>query len=1084
MKPKHPFLYQFSELRLFKSALKQHRCNSSISELTVGLNLEITVLNYRRILLSLVLTLLTILITLGNGFSQSNANSSFQFINSLPSLASREIQNEDTTICIGDSVKLKIKAVVNASSIENLDSGLVGYWPFNGNANDESGNGNNGIIIGATLTSDRFGNTNMAYRFDGDDFISAPRDPMSSFTASAWIYIEQSQNHTPIIDANVCNWELMLDNSLHPKFIEFYGNCTYNQLISSTSIDLNNWFQIASTYDNNFVRMYLNGKLISSFSDISLPSTSNSSFFFGSSPSGSTQYLKGKLDDIKIWNRALTPQELQTLYFTDTLSYLWSTGESTPLIMVSPIQSSTYYLTVADTKSSSIDSVRVSVFNTKPEVLAHDTIAYLDTNGVAFLNYQLINNGSSDYCGIDSIWISEPLLNCTHSGANIPIKLYVRNSVDNVDSATAYILVADTIAPKILNQEYTTYLDINGTATVANTAIFNGITENCAIANYNINPNSFTCTDVGVNNAIISATDQNGNVATASATIYVLDTIPPSVGTQNITIYLDENGNASISPSDVDNSSMDNCSISSMAVMPNTFTCADIGINTVMLKVTDASGNENSAIAMVTILDTIAPIALSHDISIYLDVNGTVSLTPVEVNNGSSDNCSVTDMNVYPSHFDQSKIGENLVVLETIDQCGNRDTTNSIVTVVDTIPPTPLVQNITVYLDANGNSVITPNQVDFGSFDNCGIDSIFLSQYEFSCDDIGENMIYFAVKDINENSSKAYTTVTIIDTIAPLVSTKSITLYLDENGKATTSASKVNHGSFDNCGIDSIYLSDSSFVFTDGDRLVIDLFILDASGNMNNAPAVVYLIDTIAPKITCPNNFETCDINISYKLPEVLDNTQIKTLSLTEGLPSGNEFEVGLTSNTYVVTDLSGNQNSCSFYIERYALPTVSLVPDTTVYYAENLSLAYTDSLAVSYQWTPSVCLSDANIKNPVCAPTENTKYTLEVTSENGCKAIDDVYVTVINEIKFAKAFSPNGDGQNDFFEIYGIELYPDCQVTILNRFGTIVFTSIGYANPWDGKFENEALPVASYFYIIALDDHQKPLTGSISIIR
>ena len=51
-------------------------------------------------------------------------------------------------------------------------NGLVGYWPFNGNANDESGNGNNGIVTGATLTSDRFGNANSAYSFDGlDDFI-------------------------------------------------------------------------------------------------------------------------------------------------------------------------------------------------------------------------------------------------------------------------------------------------------------------------------------------------------------------------------------------------------------------------------------------------------------------------------------------------------------------------------------------------------------------------------------------------------------------------------------------------------------------------------------------------------------------------------------------------------------------------------------------------------------------------------------------------------------------------------------------------------------------------------------------------
>lgn len=72
----------------------------------------------------------------------------------------------------------------------NLMSGLVGYWPFCGNANDESGNGNNGTVNGATLTNDRFGNMNAAYSFDGvDDFIqclqSGPTG-VSSITVTFW----------------------------------------------------------------------------------------------------------------------------------------------------------------------------------------------------------------------------------------------------------------------------------------------------------------------------------------------------------------------------------------------------------------------------------------------------------------------------------------------------------------------------------------------------------------------------------------------------------------------------------------------------------------------------------------------------------------------------------------------------------------------------------------------------------------------------------------------------------------------------------------------------------------------------------
>ena len=72
------------------------------------------------------------------------------------------------------------------------DSGLVAYYPFNGNANDESGNNNHGTVYGATLTTDRNANTDKAYSFDGNDYISVADDPSirmdSAFTISLWFY--------------------------------------------------------------------------------------------------------------------------------------------------------------------------------------------------------------------------------------------------------------------------------------------------------------------------------------------------------------------------------------------------------------------------------------------------------------------------------------------------------------------------------------------------------------------------------------------------------------------------------------------------------------------------------------------------------------------------------------------------------------------------------------------------------------------------------------------------------------------------------------------------------------------------------
>lgn len=85
----------------------------------------------------------------------------------------------------------------------------------------------------------------------------------------------------------------------------------------------------------------------------------------------------------------------------------------------------------------------------------------------------------------------------------------------------------------------------------------------------------------------------------------VVDNVPPQVKTKDITAYLDENGKVTITPQDVDDGSSDNCGIDSMSVSPDSFTCSDLGANTVTLTVTDTSGNQASAQATVTVADNI-----------------------------------------------------------------------------------------------------------------------------------------------------------------------------------------------------------------------------------------------------------------------------------------------------------------------------------------------------------------------------------------------------------------------------------------------------------------------------------------------
>ena len=194
-------------------------------------------------------------------------------------------------------------------------NGLVGWWPFNGNANDESGNGNNGTVNGATLTTDRFGDVGKAYSFDGvNDNISAPRNSLSQFSISLWFKTSQNASYTPFVDAHNINWELYLSN-LKPtftKWVSLPGN--YQEYICSNSVSISQWNNLVCIYSSNNIDIHLNGTLVSSFSNVTLSNNSMGTYYFGASISGVIQFYNGILDDIGIWNRTLTPQEITNLY--------------------------------------------------------------------------------------------------------------------------------------------------------------------------------------------------------------------------------------------------------------------------------------------------------------------------------------------------------------------------------------------------------------------------------------------------------------------------------------------------------------------------------------------------------------------------------------------------------------------------------------------------------------------------------------------------------------------------------------------------------------------------------------------------
>ena len=203
-------------------------------------------------------------------------------------------------------------------------NGLVGYWPFNGNANDQSGNGNNGTVTGASLTTDRFGNNDSAYNFDGiNDYIQinniVGNFGLSDFTISIW-YNTQNLNWSHLINKRFnesCGnfWEFRKEGFEISQDI----GCTQNiSILNTQNIQLNNWYNVTIQRNGNVLKYYIDGTLSQTITtSIILNINNDNNVIIGAviAPiSGLLQAHNGKIDDIGIWNRALSQQEITNIY--------------------------------------------------------------------------------------------------------------------------------------------------------------------------------------------------------------------------------------------------------------------------------------------------------------------------------------------------------------------------------------------------------------------------------------------------------------------------------------------------------------------------------------------------------------------------------------------------------------------------------------------------------------------------------------------------------------------------------------------------------------------------------------------------
>jgi gliding motility-associated-like protein len=229
---------------------------------------------------------------------------------------------------------------------------------------------------------------------------------------------------------------------------------------------------------------------------------------------------------------------------------------------------------------------------------------------------------------------------------------------------------------------------------------------------------------------------------------------------------------------------------------------------------------------------------------------------------------------------------------------------------------------------------------------------------------------------------------------------------------------------------------------------------------------------------------------------------QVTQAQMTNGLPgtftyTGNGISAtglftpsaaAIGPNTITYTFLGSNTctNSISTTIDVYPKPGINAGPDKVVLEGGSVVLtpAVNAGVQVTYLWSPATGLNNPTLSNPAASPPDDITYTVTVTSDKGCKASDNVFVKVLKKPIIPNIFSPNGDGQHDKWVVPYLESYPGCTIDVVNRYGQLVFHSVGYAQPWDGKVKGKDVPVGTYYYVIDPKNGRAPMTGYVDVIR
>ena len=519
-------------------------------------------------------------------------------------------------------------------------------------------------------------------------------------------------------------------------------------------------------------------------------------------------------------------------------------------------------------------------------------------------------SGSSFGVGVNTV-------NCT--GNDTPSHIFTTCSF----TITVNSIPTCTITcPANITQAANTTCSGNPCATVTYSAPTKSGT--CSTDPVSCNPPSGSNFPVGTTTVHCTATDPNGNTGSCNFTVTITGgttctiTCPANItdssgGCGKIVTY----PNPTTSGSCGDGTPPFSCNPPSGSFFP---------VGTTNVVCTTDVGTQCTFTVTISGSDTTAPTISScaSPRSAVADSNCQAEVPNMTSDVIATDNCTPADQLVVtqsPAPGSFIGIGTHTITLTVRDASNNSTQCTSSFTVSESIPPTALCKNATVFLDAAGNASVSATAVDNGSTDNCGIATRTVSPSTFTCANKGANTVTLTVTDGSGNSDSCQATVTVVDNLPPTITCPSNIIRSNDPNLCSAVVTYANATATDNCpGVGTPSCSPASgSVFPKG-TTTVTCNVSDASSNSASCQFTVTVNDTQPPAITCPASITlepTCPTGAiaTYTAPVGTDNCPGPTTARTAGLASGSVFPIGTTTVTYTVTDGAGLTASCSFTV-------------------------------------------------------------------------------------------------------------------------------------------------------------------------